>query len=237
MTKGRGWERREVGAGVGGICCCALLFLSGHLPGRPHRPSALMSNEASLAKGITRELFSNRPQLSNMMARQQALRGRSAIWPDNPDDHDHTWRSQWEGDWIAADGVNVKVDSWFDPNLCEIEAGDSVRQQLCEEFFRNPEYTAGHHPKDEYITNATAQFFADDWKNMTTNETWIDDDDFRWESPADFVGARPLEVDHHRTIDHHHVKFLPGVNINSNPICGQKTDGSPIDCGESEWFV
>lgn len=38
-------------------------------------------------------------------------------------------------------------------------------------------------------------------------------------------------------LQHHHVKFLPGVNINSNPLCGQHVDGTPMDCGESEWWV
>ena len=105
--------------------------------------------------------------------------------------------------------------------------------------FRDRPYTAGHHPADENITNTTTQFFADGWPqvNETTNATWIDDEDFRWNSPADYLGKRPLEVDHHHVVDHHFVKFLPGVNINSNPLCGQNLDGSPIDCGDSEWNV
>jgi len=67
---------------------------------------------------------------------------------------------------------------------------------------------AGHRPADENVTNTTTQFVSDDWTqlNGTTNETWIDDDDFRWNSPYDYVGARPLVADHHHVVD---VSFHP----------------------------
>jgi len=132
------------------------------------------------------------------------------------------WRKErLEKDW----GVNT--DTWLDPGL------------LGNIDYKDGPFTAGHRPADENVTNTTTQFVSDDWTqlNGTTNETWIDDDDFRWNSPYDYVGARPLVVDHHHVVDHHRVKFLPGVNINSNPLCGQNMDGSPIDCGDSEWNV
>ena len=59
----------------------------------------------------------------------------------------------------------------------------------------------------------------------------------RWNSPLDYVGASPLQADYHDEQDHHEAAFLPGVNINANPFCGQSSAGAPLDCGESEWLV
>lgn len=230
-------------------CCCALVFL-GTPPEEQRRggTAELLSVEAArLGAGITGELFGHSARQQQHQHRlMAALRQRrrdyragvsspTMILAEGEDggagkdgssqDADlahYVWRKErLEKDW----GVNV--DNWLDPDLLDrIDYSDHP-------------YTAGHHPQDENITNATSQFFADDWPkwNETSNSTWIDDEDFRWNSPYDYVGARPLEVDHHHPIDHHHIKFLPGVNVNSNPLCGQNLDGSPRDCGDSEWFV
>ena len=255
--------QHALAAGLAGLCC-ALLLLANPRGGRGPPPAALAASagvgqehapEARLvAAGITRELFgtahSHRHQqlLRALGAAQRAfpyVRSEGTMLDDEDEAEDEdaeagggddeggddvqddeyarfVWRKERLGkDW----GVNV--DTWLDPGLL-----DSID-------YRDRPYTAGHHPSDENITNATTQFFADDWPqlNETTNATWIDDEDFRWNSPADYVGKMPLEVNHHHVVDHHHVKFLPGVNINSNPFCGQNVDGTPMDCGESEWNV
>jgi hypothetical protein len=280
-----------------GLCCAALMFVR-----RPTsaRPTALLAQAApsAIAQDITAELFG--PGLDRAAARQRsqlaALRQHSiagvvrlapgfplkrGMMLDDGDEEgdeagdeeggeegdsqdDEYARFVWRKERLEDEGVNV--DAWLAPDLLD-RIGYSDRP-----------YTAGHHPADENITNATTQFFADDWPllNETTNSTWIDDEDFRWNSPYDYVGARPLEADHHPVAEvlrvhsrlrhasaqicfeavgasapsvaypyspcrahpqHHHVKFLPGVNINSNPLCGQELDGTPLDCGESEWWV
>lgn len=91
---------------------------------------------------------------------------------------------------------------------------------MCDELMRNFA-CAGHHPQDENITNTTTQFFADDWPkwNETTNSTWIDDEDFRWNSPYDYVGAQPLEVYHHHLIDVSTVTLAPPSSLSHSSTC------------------
>jgi hypothetical protein len=228
-------------AGLAGLCC-ALLLLAGM-----RQRTVLMASAApdarQVAAGITRELFGSarHQQLLRVMgtvrpaaAAPRAFPVRAGTMLDDEEEpmaaagdlqDDEYARFVWRKERLEREGVNV--DTWMDPGLL-----DGID-------FRDRPYTAGHHPADENITNTTTQFFAHGWPqlNETTNATWIDDEDFRWNSPADYLGKRPLEVDHHHVVDHHLVKFLPGVNINSNPFCGQNLDGSPIDCGDSEWNV
>jgi len=234
-----------------GLCCAALVFVRAP-SARPAallgaaRPARQLVAPAAIAHDITAELFGpgldraaarQRSQLAAM--RQQSIASAVRLAPgfplkrgmmldddDDDDSQDDEYaRFVWRKERMEDEGVNV--DTWMAPDLLD-RIGYSDRP-----------YTAGHHPADENITNATTQFFSDDWPllNETTNSTWIDDEDFRWNSPYDFVGARPLAADHHPVAEHHHVKFLPGVNINSNPLCGQRLDGTPMDCGESEWWV
>jgi hypothetical protein len=227
-------------AGLAGLCCALLLL------GDTRQRTVLMASAApdarQVAAGITQELFGSRHQrllramgtVRPAAAAPRAFPVRAGTMLEDEEEpkaaegdlqDDEYARFVWRKERLEKEGVNV--DTWLDPGLL-----DSID-------FRDRPYTAGHHLADENITNTTKQFFADSWPqaNETTNATWIDDEDFRWNSPADYLGKRPLEVDHHHVVDHHFVKFLPGVNINSNPLCGQNLDGSPIDCGDSEWNV
>ena len=224
---------------------CALLLITAPTQNRRAEMQSTASKE--VAASITRELFSrqvkpgwqhqHQHQLLVAMSsghiaaplahvRTSGMMLADDAGEDGDSQDDEYARFVWRKERLGKDwGVNV--DTWLDPGLL-----DNID-------YRDRPYTAGHHPSDENITNTTTEFFADDWPkwNETTNKTWINDDDFRWNSPYDYVGARPLEVDHHPLVEHHHVKFLPGVNINSNPFCGQNLDGSPIDCGDSEWMA
>jgi hypothetical protein len=51
------------------------------------------------------------------------------------------------------------------------------------------------------------------------------------------AGRSEAWQEHARVARKYKVGFLPGVNIDSNPLCGQAPDGRPLDCGDSEWLV
>lgn len=208
--------------------CCGVLLLRVSL--KTTSPTRLLSKETavrSLARDITGELFgsghrASENQRAHMAAMRQrtiagavrlSLPGRLHAFPmksgmmlDDEDEgedeegdeeageggdiqDDEYARFVWRKERLEKEGVNV--DTWLDPDL------------LGNIGFSDRPYTAGHHPADENITNTTTQFYADDWPklNETTNATWIDDNDFKWNSPYDYVGARPLEADHHPLIE------------------------------------